>query len=244
MTQNRRRILQILNAFYFFRIYIFSKFDVIFCFSNVKKLADQKIVGFTATQSFYTKRATNWRWFGKCIKNSLKAKELQETRINVQFLSIAPSQYNPNQILVTSEWFGFTLYLGDLTWFYHKIGLATKTASPLPFLCILKVALHIPNFHNLFVGITSSFSVVFPSVTKNPEKRAQTFCLRPPFDCHPLSAYTILPRFAATRQFQIIPLSFASFSASVPLIFEVTSFNRIFSFIESFMLEIGCLSSA
>ena len=27
----------------------------------------------------------------------------------------APSQYNPNQILVTSEWFGFTLYLGDLT---------------------------------------------------------------------------------------------------------------------------------
>ena len=69
--------------------------------------------------------------------------------------------------------------------------------------------------------------------------RAQTFCLRPPFDCHPLSAYTFLPRFAATRQFQIIPLSFASFSASVPLIFEVTSFNKIFSFIESFMLEIA-----
>lgn len=43
MTQNRRRILQILNAFYFFRIYIFSKFDVIFCFSNVKKLADKKL---------------------------------------------------------------------------------------------------------------------------------------------------------------------------------------------------------
>lgn len=107
-----------------------------------------------------------------------------------------------------------------------------------------RMNLHIPNFHNLFVGITSSFSVVFPSVTQNTEKRAQTFCLRPPFDCHPLSAYTFLPRFAATRQFQIIPLSFASFSASVPLIFEVTSFNRIFSFIESFMLEIGCLSSA
>ena len=59
MTQNRRCIFQILNVFYFFRTYIFSKFDVIFCFSNVKKLADQKIVGFTATQSFYTKRATN-----------------------------------------------------------------------------------------------------------------------------------------------------------------------------------------
>lgn len=79
---------------------------------------------------------------------------------------------------------------------------------------------------------------------QNTEKRAQTFRLRPPFDCHPLSAYTFLPRFAATRKFQIIPLSFASFSASVPLIFDVTSFNRIFSFIESFMLEIGCLSSA
>lgn len=44
MTHNRRCIFQILNVFYFFRTYIFSKFDVIFCFSNVKKLADKKSV--------------------------------------------------------------------------------------------------------------------------------------------------------------------------------------------------------
>ena len=53
--------------------------------------------------------------------------------------------------------------------------------------------------------------------------RAQTFCLRPPFDCHPLSAYTFLPRFAATRQFQIIPLSFASFSSEVRVFFAVVT---------------------
>ena len=44
-----------------------------------------------------------------------KTKDLVANTMQVQFLSIAPSQYNPNRILVTSEWFGFTLYLGDLT---------------------------------------------------------------------------------------------------------------------------------
>lgn len=68
-------------------------------------------------------------------------KSLVRKNVPVQVRSAAPSQYNPNRILVTSEWFGFILYLGDLTWFYHKIRLATKIASPLPFLYILKVAL-------------------------------------------------------------------------------------------------------
>ena len=31
--------------------------------------------------------------------------------VQVQVLLPAPSQYNPNQILVTSEWFGFTFML-------------------------------------------------------------------------------------------------------------------------------------
>ncbi len=31
--------------------------------------------------------------------------------VQVQLLLSAPSQYNPNQILVTSEWFGFTFML-------------------------------------------------------------------------------------------------------------------------------------
>ena len=33
------------------------------------------------------------------------------TLIQVQVLLSAPSQYNPNQMLVTSEWFGFTFML-------------------------------------------------------------------------------------------------------------------------------------
>ena len=44
-----------------------------------------------------------------------KTKDLVANTMQVQFLSIAPSKYNPNRILVKSEWFGFTLYLGDLT---------------------------------------------------------------------------------------------------------------------------------
>ena len=31
--------------------------------------------------------------------------------VQVQVLLSAPNQYNPNQILVTSEWFGFTFTL-------------------------------------------------------------------------------------------------------------------------------------
>ena len=31
--------------------------------------------------------------------------------VGVQVPSSAPNQYNPNQILVTSEWFGFTFTL-------------------------------------------------------------------------------------------------------------------------------------
>ena len=38
---------------------------------------------------------------------------------------------------------------------------------------------HIPNFHNLFVGITSSFSVVFPSVSKTRKNgRRHSVCAR------------------------------------------------------------------
>ena len=38
---------------------------------------------------------------------------------------------------------------------------------------------HIPNFHNLFVGITSSFSVVFPSVSKTRKNGRRHFvCAR------------------------------------------------------------------
>ena len=40
-----------------------------------------------------------------------KTKDLVANTMQVQFLSIAPNQYNPNQILVTSEWFGFTFML-------------------------------------------------------------------------------------------------------------------------------------
>lgn len=40
---------------------------------------------------------------------------LEDLESSILFSNGAPSQYNPNQILVTSEWFGFTLYLGDLT---------------------------------------------------------------------------------------------------------------------------------
>ena len=41
------------------------------------------------------------------------AKDLESfgTPVQVQILLSAPNQYNPNQILVTSEWFGFTFIL-------------------------------------------------------------------------------------------------------------------------------------
>ena len=38
-------------------------------------------------------------------------KSLDLTVVPVQVRSAAPNQYNPNQILVTSEWFGFTFTL-------------------------------------------------------------------------------------------------------------------------------------
>ena len=40
-----------------------------------------------------------------------KTKDLVVHTMQVQFLSTAPSQLNPNQILVTSDWFGFIFYL-------------------------------------------------------------------------------------------------------------------------------------
>ena len=42
-----------------------------------------------------------------------KTKDLVGNSMQVQFLSTAPNQYNPNQILVTSEWFGFTFDLRE-----------------------------------------------------------------------------------------------------------------------------------
>ena len=38
-------------------------------------------------------------------------KSLGGNTVPVQVRSPAPNQYNPNQILVTSEWFGFTFTL-------------------------------------------------------------------------------------------------------------------------------------
>ena len=35
--------------------------------------------------------------------------------VQVQVLLPAPNQYNPNHVLVTSEWFGFTFYLNEIT---------------------------------------------------------------------------------------------------------------------------------
>ena len=43
-----------------------------------------------------------------------KTKDLVGNSMQVQFLSTAPNQYNPNHILVTSEWFGFTFYLNEI----------------------------------------------------------------------------------------------------------------------------------
>ena len=45
------------------------------------------------------------------IAESLLNKGFQRSGLRFEVPSCAPSQYNPNQILVTSEWFGFTFYL-------------------------------------------------------------------------------------------------------------------------------------
>ena len=45
------------------------------------------------------------------LADALDSKSSGSDTVRVQVPPSAPNQYNPNQILVTSEWFGFTFTL-------------------------------------------------------------------------------------------------------------------------------------
>ena len=48
------------------------------------------------------------------LADALDSGSSEVTFVQVQVLLPAPNQYNPNHILVTSEWFGFTFYLNEI----------------------------------------------------------------------------------------------------------------------------------
>ena len=48
------------------------------------------------------------------LADALDSGSSRGSSVKVQVLLPAPNQYNPNHILVTSEWFGFTFYLNEL----------------------------------------------------------------------------------------------------------------------------------
>ena len=49
------------------------------------------------------------------LADALDSGSSEVTFVQVQVLLPAPNQYNPNHVLVTSEWFGFTFYLNEIT---------------------------------------------------------------------------------------------------------------------------------
>lgn len=97
---------------------IFTKDHFIMAFHNFRKIDITKQDGKRKIIDTFINSIYLYDDYMKIVYNTNGKEEvvaLEDLESSTLFSCGAPSQYNPNRILVTSEWFGFTLYLGDLT---------------------------------------------------------------------------------------------------------------------------------